>query len=87
MQEKTPVVRFRARRLRALARRAGITTDSALAARLGIQQSTVMRMLGTDYRAGGKTIAATLAAFPGAKFEDLFEITEEGAATVDGDAA
>ena len=86
MQETTPVVRFRVRRLRALAQSAGLSTDAALAARLGVQQSTVMRILNANYRAGGKTIAAALAAFPGTKFEDLFEVTEEKPATT-GSAA
>jgi transcriptional regulator with XRE-family HTH domain len=77
MHDTAPVIRLRERHFRDLAKRAGLTTDSAIATRLGLQQSTVMRMLNGDIRPGEKTIAAMLAAFPGTKFEDLFEVTEE----------
>lgn len=74
MQERPPAVRLRQRKLRELAKRRGLATDAALAAHLGIQQSTVMRLFNGTNPPGEKTIAVLLAAFPGTTFEELFEV-------------
>lgn len=72
--QASPLIRLRKDRLRDLADSRGLKNDAALAAHLGVPQSTVMRLLKGSSSPGEKTIAAVLAAFPGIKFEALFEV-------------
>lgn len=78
-----PTVKLREDRLREHAGRLGIKTDSALAAHLGVSQTTVSRMLSGAIAAGETSIAATLTAFPELSFEELFEVVQ----SAPGDAA
>jgi hypothetical protein len=54
--------------------RAEIRSIAALALRLGVDRSTAHRVLGGRTAPGEEFIACALAAFPDAKFEDLFEV-------------
>lgn len=53
---------------------AGVTTDDALAKRMGVDPATVSRVLRGKQEPGGKFIAALVAAFPGMDLDDLFEV-------------
>lgn len=52
----------------------GISGPGALALHIGVDRSTVFRVLGGHTAPGEEFIARTLAAFPHAKFEDLFRV-------------
>lgn len=79
-QTSTPVLQIRIEQMRRHARGQGLMTDTALATHLGMSPTTVWRMLNGKVRPGERIIAVTLAAFPGLKFEDFFEVTEATAA-------
>ncbi len=53
--------------------RFGITSDTALAACLGIHQPNLSRMFRGDVQASGHMVAAILTALD-ARFEDVFEV-------------
>lgn len=72
-------IRLRAEQLRQHAAKDGLSSDRAVAERLGVSHTTVMRALSGDIAPGEKLIAATLAAFPDLKFEDLFEVVGSAA--------
>jgi transcriptional regulator with XRE-family HTH domain len=77
-QTQTPEVttlRFRADQFRLYGKARGIVTDNEIAAAIGLDRSTVYRLLSGDNDPGKYTIAAILAAFPDRKFEDFFEVT------------
>jgi hypothetical protein len=73
-------IRLRTEQFRRRARLHGLDTDTALAAHLGINRSTLFRMLNGDAAPGEKFMAQVLAAFPELRFEDLFEVVESSAA-------
>lgn len=50
-----------------------MTSDSQLADRMGVDKSTVHRVLARRTRPSNEFIAAALTALPDAKFDDLFE--------------
>jgi hypothetical protein len=81
-----PVIRLRGGQLRRHAGRIGLDSDRAVAERLGVSHTTVMRALSGDIAPGERLIAATLAAFPDLRFEDLFEVVE-GKSAASGSAA
>ena len=56
---------------------AGITSNAALAERIGVNESTLQRILGNHVEPSTRFIAGVLKALPGAKFEDLFKGTEK----------
>lgn len=64
----------------ALRNRSKLTTDTALAETLGLNQSTVSRTFTTGV-ASERFVAHTLAAFPFASFDKLFAIAAKSKAT------
>jgi hypothetical protein len=67
-------IRLRAEQFRHHARKRGLKSDSASATYLGLNRSTVLRILNDDMAPGERMIAQALAAFPDLTFEDLFEV-------------
>lgn len=67
------VIHLNAAALGEWARREDLPSDTAIAERIGYNQTTVSRILRGDTAPGEKFIAAALAV-TGMKFEDLFEI-------------
>ena len=67
-------IRLRAEKFRQHARKRGLKSDSASATYLGLNRSTVLRILNEEMGPGERMIAASLAAFPDLKFDDLFEV-------------
>lgn len=63
---------------------AGLNTDTALAERMGIDPSTVSRVLRGEQSPGVKFIPGVVSAFKGLTLDDLWEVvandTESGAA-------
>lgn len=57
---------------------AGIETDAALAARMGIDAGNLSRVLRGAQQPGPRFIASLVAAFPGMDLDDLFEVVDEG---------
>lgn len=76
----TATLRLRADQLAKLRTLAGITTDDALAKRMGVDPATVSRVLRGKQEPGPKFIAALVAAFPGFDLDDLFEVVPPEAA-------
>jgi hypothetical protein len=60
--------------------RFNIAGDTQIAAHLGLPMPTYYRVRTHYHEPSTKFIKAALAAFPGARFEDLFEVTEQVAA-------
>jgi transcriptional regulator with XRE-family HTH domain len=54
----------------------GLDTEAAIAARIGMDRSTVNRLLRRELAPGPRVIAAILTAFPDRRFEDFFEIAD-----------
>lgn len=73
----TATLRLRAQQLAKYRKLAGITTDDALARRMGVDPATVSRVLRGKQEPGSKFIAALVAAFPGMDLDDLFEVVTE----------
>jgi hypothetical protein len=73
-------VRVRAAQLRRQFAHAGLKTDAEIAERIGVNRTTVLRMLGENgnWTPGPRVIAGVLLAFPGAVFGDFFEVIEVG---------
>jgi len=72
-------VRVRAAQLRRHAVRAGLKTDAEIASALGVNRTTVLRMLaGDDWTPGPRVIGGVLLAFPDRSFGDFFEVVEIG---------
>lgn len=71
-------LRLRSEQLTKLRRLAGITTDDALAKRMGVDPATVSRVLRGKQEPGPKFIAALVDAFPGFDLDDLFEVVPSG---------
>ncbi|XVS62094.1 transcriptional regulator [Actinosynnema sp. CA-299493] len=59
------------------ARLAGFRSDYKLAKAMGLNRSTVTRVLSGDLRPGPAFIAGALIALPPMSFEDLFEATTD----------
>lgn len=59
----------------------GLKTNGEIAARTGLERTTVFRLLRGENDPGERIIATILAAFPDRRFEDFFEvgITEQPA--------
>jgi hypothetical protein len=53
---------------------AGITTNALLAERIGVDESTLQRVLAHAVEPSGRFIKGLLQALPKAKFEDLFQL-------------
>jgi plasmid maintenance system antidote protein VapI len=53
---------------------AGLTTNSALALAVGVAESTIGRVLTGQVEVSAAFIASLLGAFPGTRFDDLFEV-------------
>lgn len=70
----TATLRLRADQLAKFRTLAGITTDDALAKRMGVDPATVSRVLRGKQEPGPKFIAALVSAFPGMDLDDLFEV-------------
>lgn len=71
-----PTLRVRRRNVETYMAAAGFDTYTKLAARMGVDSATVSRML-TSRRVSARTLGGLLAAFPGKKFDDLFELVKE----------
>ena len=71
---ESATIKLRAEKFRQHARQRGLKSDSASATYLGLNRSTVLRILAGDQVPGERMIAASLAAFPELKFDDLFEV-------------
>lgn len=69
-----PAVQLRTDQFRRHAEKRGLTTDQEVAEHLGVSRTTVMRALNGQHPPGERLIAATLAAFPDVKFEDVFRV-------------
>jgi DNA-binding XRE family transcriptional regulator len=74
-QSNRPAIKLRTDRLRVHARKLGITSETDIAAHLGVARSTVVRVQNGEVAPGENFIAAALLAFPDLKFEDLFKVT------------
>lgn len=72
-------IRLRTEQFRRRAKLHGLDTDTALAAHLGVNRSTLFRTVNRDASPGEKFIAQALAGFPETRFEDLFEVVESAA--------
>lgn len=70
----TTTLRLRVDQLQKLRILAGITTDAALAERMGMDPATVSRVLKGRNAPGPKFMAALVSCFPGWDLDDLFEI-------------
>jgi len=64
-------------KLAAYRRLAGITTDQELARRIGMDPSSVSRILKGNQAPGARFIAGLVAIFGADLFPDLFEVVEE----------
>lgn len=74
-------VRLRTDQFVRFAESQGLKTNGEIAARTGLERTTVFRLLRGENDPGERIIATILAAFPDRRFEDFFEIgiTEEAA--------
>ncbi len=69
-------VRLRTDQLTKRRANAGLTTNSALALAVGVAESTIGRVLAGQVEVSAAFIAGLLKAFPGSKFDDLFEVVD-----------
>lgn len=76
----TARIRLKREQLDKYMRLAGVTTETALADRMGVDKSSVYRVFMNRVTPGEKFIAGLLAAFPTLDFADLFEVITEEAA-------
>lgn len=68
-----PVLRIRRDVLIAHRNAAGMTSNTALATRIGVTASTVQRVIAHQVEPSGRFISGVLKALPEARFEDLFD--------------
>jgi hypothetical protein len=68
------VVRLRVPEFRERAERVGLTSDDEIADHLGVNRSTVWRVLREQQAPGNVFIACVLQRLPRVKFPDVFEI-------------
>ena len=71
------VLRLRKDQLWRHARLAGVTNDREMAEHLRLSSTTIWRLFRDDIGPGERVIAATLVAFPGLGFDDLFEVVAD----------
>lgn len=69
-------LRLRADQLKKMRTLAQITTDAALAARMGVDAATVSRVLQGIQKPGPRFMAALVTCFPGYDLDDLFEVID-----------
>jgi transcriptional regulator with XRE-family HTH domain len=69
-------VELRAAQFKRYAEAQGLSTDSAIAERIGLDRTTVFRLFRGDVSPGERIIATVLIAFPDRRFEDFFEVKE-----------
>ena len=72
-------IRLRALAFETAARRAGFSSDYALARAMKVDRSTVMRVRKGDLHPGPAFIGGALKALSPMRFDDLFMITQLGA--------
>lgn len=72
-------LKLRGDQLKKMRTLAQITTDAALAKRMGVDAATVSRVLRGTQVPGPKFMAALVACFPGYDLDDLFEIINDAA--------
>lgn len=72
-----PRVRLRLANWDKQASKRGLRTNAECAHLLGTSESTIHRIKDDKVEPSGKFIAAALWTFPGARFEDLFEVVME----------
>lgn len=82
----TAVLRLKADVLATYRRLTGLKTDSALAARMGIDPGNLSRVLKGAQQPGPKFIAALCSAFD-AQLGELFEVVDDGKPQAEGEAA
>jgi transcriptional regulator with XRE-family HTH domain len=70
----TATLRLRTEQLAKYRTLAGITKDTDLAARMGVDPGSVSRVLHGKQEPGGRFIASLVDAFPGMDLDDLFEV-------------
>ena len=67
-------MRLRIQEFRQRAAKAGLVTDDDFASALGMNRTTIWRILGGRMAPGERFIAAVLATIPSTGFSDVFEI-------------
>lgn len=76
----TTTLRLRTDHLAKMRKLAGLTTNSSLAARMGVDEASVSRVLRGLQVPGPKFMAALVSCFDGYDLDDLFEVVQEDAA-------
>lgn len=76
---RNPTIRLRRDQLAKFRAVAGLKTDTALAARMGLASTTVARTLSGDAKLTTGFIESLLAAFPGLSLDDLVAVEYAGA--------
>jgi predicted DNA-binding transcriptional regulator AlpA len=77
MHSTTPApktLRFRAVQARLFCNARGLTSDPAIAKAVGLERTTIYRLMCGDAAPSETSIAAFLSAFPEQRFEDFFEV-------------
>jgi hypothetical protein len=78
MQQRTKrpgaLVKLRTAQFRRYAETQGLVSDGDIAARTGLDRTTVFRLMRGDNDPGERIIATILLAFPDRRFEDFFEV-------------
>jgi transcriptional regulator with XRE-family HTH domain len=72
------ILKLREDKLTAYRRIAGLSTDTALAQKLGVDPTTVYRVLNGKTEMSARFIAGIVDAFGSDLFADLFEVVSEG---------
>lgn len=67
-------VRLRTAHFRRFAESQGLRTNGDIAARTGLERTTVFRLMQGEIDPGERIIATVLVAFPDRRFEDFFEV-------------
>lgn len=73
MHRTEGTVRLRTGQFRRHAEQAGLASDNAIALALGVNRTTVMRLLAGDITPGPRVIGSVLLTWPEKRFEDFFE--------------
>lgn len=77
-QAPRPAVRLKTSVFERITGEAGLDTDTAIAAQLGMNQASIWRVLHRKTTPSASFIAGVLASFPGVQFEDVFEVVVPG---------
>ncbi len=67
-------VRLRTAQFRRFTESQGLGTNGDIAARTGLERTTVFRLMQGEIDPGPRIIGTILAAFPDRRFEDFFEV-------------